>query len=209
MVRKLIIFLGFLIIFCEIKHSYARLGFSCFGRVVLGFRRLYFTRVWGFSCFARVVLGFCRLYFTRVWGFSCFARVVFGFCRLYFTRVWGFSCFMRVVLGSRSLSSVRIPPSTNEKETPFRCLFPFRADGGIRTLVTRRSNAFRVRPVMTASIRLLVSEPGTLAGARHRELRLNYFTKLAVCLAIANSSFVGTTITVTLSPSFEMIASSP
>ena len=27
-------------------------------------------------------------------------------------------------------------------------------DGGIRTLVARRPNAFRVRPVMTASIRL-------------------------------------------------------
>ena len=27
-------------------------------------------------------------------------------------------------------------------------------DGGIRTLVPRRANAFRVRPVMTASIRL-------------------------------------------------------
>ena len=34
--------------------------------------------------------------------------------------------------------------------------FFVRADGGIRTLVTRRSNAFRVRPVMTASIRLHV-----------------------------------------------------
>ena len=29
------------------------------------------------------------------------------------------------------------------------------ADGGIRTLVPRRANAFRVRPVMTTSIRLL------------------------------------------------------
>ena len=29
-------------------------------------------------------------------------------------------------------------------------------DGGIRTLVPRRANAFRVRPVMTASIRLPV-----------------------------------------------------
>ncbi len=32
--------------------------------------------------------------------------------------------------------------------------FFFRADGGIRTLVPRRANAFRVRPVMTTSIRL-------------------------------------------------------
>ena len=30
----------------------------------------------------------------------------------------------------------------------------FSADGGIRTLVPRRANAFRVRPVMTTSIRL-------------------------------------------------------
>lgn len=29
-------------------------------------------------------------------------------------------------------------------------------DGGIRTLVPRRANAFRVRPVMTTSIRLLI-----------------------------------------------------
>ena len=29
-------------------------------------------------------------------------------------------------------------------------------DGGIRTLVPRRANAFRVRPVMTASIRLRI-----------------------------------------------------
>ena len=35
------------------------------------------------------------------------------------------------------------------------CGNPFlRGDGGIRTLVPRRANAFRVRPVMTASIRL-------------------------------------------------------
>ncbi len=30
----------------------------------------------------------------------------------------------------------------------------FDGDGGIRTLVPRRANAFRVRPVMTTSIRL-------------------------------------------------------
>ena len=29
-------------------------------------------------------------------------------------------------------------------------------DGGIRTLVPRRANAFRVRPVMTTSIRLQI-----------------------------------------------------
>ena len=29
-------------------------------------------------------------------------------------------------------------------------------DGGIRTRVPRRANAFRVRPVMTTSIRLLI-----------------------------------------------------
>ena len=84
-------------------------------------------------------------------------------------------------------------------------------DGGIRTLVPRRVNAFRVRPVMTASIRLHLYYfgAGHPNGSRAPFLRLNYFTKLAVCLAIANSSFVGTTITVTLSPSLEMIASSP
>ena len=32
----------------------------------------------------------------------------------------------------------------------------YSADGGIRTLVPRRANAFRVRPVMTASIRLQI-----------------------------------------------------
>ncbi len=35
-------------------------------------------------------------------------------------------------------------------------IFPFGGDGEIRTLVPERANAFRVRPVMTTSIRLLV-----------------------------------------------------
>ena len=39
------------------------------------------------------------------------------------------------------------------KSMGFRILF-LSADGGIRTLVPRRANAFRVRPVMTTSIRL-------------------------------------------------------
>ena len=43
----------------------------------------------------------------------------------------------------------------NEKGI-WTCPYPFSIDGvgGIRTLVPRRANAFRVRPVMTASIRL-------------------------------------------------------
>ena len=50
---------------------------------------------------------------------------------------------------------------------------PKRADGGIRTLVPRRANAFRVRPVMTASIRLhllkaAVRKNGSLRIIRHR-----------------------------------------
>ena len=125
---KLIIFLCFLIIFCEIKHSYARLGL-----------------LFPFRADGGIPTG----------GSAAFQAG------------YGTKAPPELSKLLRSLSSVRIPPSTNEKETPFRCLFPFRADGGIRTLVTRRSNAFRVRPVMTASIRLLVSEPGTLAGARH------------------------------------------
>ena len=41
-------------------------------------------------------------------------------------------------------------------------------DGGIRTLVPRRANAFRVRPVMTASIRL------------HKTVLIILFSKLQV-----------------------------
>lgn len=40
------------------------------------------------------------------------------------------------------------------KEPGIKIPGSFRGDGGIRTLVPRRANAFRVRPVMTASIRL-------------------------------------------------------
>ena len=54
-------------------------------------------------------------------------------------------------------------------------------DGGIRTLVPRRANAFRVRPVMTASIRLLVMNRkvyyNTL-GTNVKITALNYNTNL-------------------------------
>ena len=48
----------------------------------------------------------------------------------------------------------RMPVSEKSRELPFLAFF--RGDGGIRTLVPRRANAFRVRPVMTASIRLRI-----------------------------------------------------
>ena len=65
----------------------------------------------------------------------------------------------------KTIHRIVLPASPSERFEPLRlqtkkrhiqCLFSFTADGGIRTLVTRRSNAFRVRPVMTASIRLHV-----------------------------------------------------
>ncbi len=44
----------------------------------------------------------------------------------------------------------------SEKTALDRAVF-LRGAGGIRTLVPRRANAFRVRPVMTTSIRLRTS----------------------------------------------------
>ncbi len=65
----------------------------------------------------------------------------------------------------KTIHRIVLPASPSERfeslraqtKTRHRMVSRFvRADGGIRTLVTRRSNAFRVRPVMTASIRLHV-----------------------------------------------------
>ena len=50
----------------------------------------------------------------------------------------------------------------------------FDGDGGIRTLVPRRANAFRVRPVMTTSIRLLIF----LAADAVRHPQLNYYSRV-------------------------------
>ena len=57
-----------------------------------------------------------------------------------------------------------------------------RGDGGIRTLVPRRANAFRVRPVMTASIRLLVMNKKVYyntIGTNVKITALNYNTNLS------------------------------
>ncbi len=55
-----------------------------------------------------------------------------------------------------AVAVVRIPLCVQKKDT-FWYPFFIHADGGIRTLVPRRANAFRVRPVMTTSIRLQIS----------------------------------------------------
>ncbi len=50
------------------------------------------------------------------------------------------------------------------------CFFLY-GDGGIRTLVARKPNAFRVRPVMTASIRLQTTAEFLQTGYYYRIMR--------------------------------------